>query len=121
MDRFALQSVLKMAVLIEDEWSGFAQRGRRRHAGVPKIVHSIAGSAYSVQGRTALATVLHLGSAADARGIYVGLTRHVHDARIVVESERLDAVLPCPSRRPKDAAAPISAVGLPVWRGRSIP
>jgi hypothetical protein len=41
--------------------------------------------------RTAPATVLHLGSAADARGIYVGLTRHVHDARIVVESERLDA------------------------------
>ena len=76
---------------IEDEWSRFSQRGRRRHAGVPKIVHSIAGSAYSVQGRTALATVLHLGSAADARGIYVGLTRHVHDARIVVESERLDA------------------------------
>jgi conjugative relaxase-like TrwC/TraI family protein len=76
---------------IEDEWSRFAQRGRRRHAGAPKIVHSIAGSAYSVQGRTALATVLHLGSSADARGIYVGLTRHVHDARIVVESERLDA------------------------------
>jgi conjugative relaxase-like TrwC/TraI family protein len=77
--------------MIEDEWSRFAQRGRRRHASVSKIVHSIAGSAYSVQGRTALATVLHLGSAADARGIYVGLTRHVHDARIVVESERLDA------------------------------
>ena len=77
--------------MIEDEWSRFAQRGPRRHAGVPKVVHSIAGSAYSVQGRTALATVLHLGSTADARGIYVGLTRHVHDARIVVESERLDA------------------------------
>lgn len=77
--------------VIEDEWFRFAQQGRRRHAGVPKVVHSIAGSAYSVQGRTALATVLYLGSAADARGIYVGLTRHVHDARIVVESERLDA------------------------------
>lgn len=77
--------------MIEDEWSRFSQQGRRRHAGVPKVVHSIAGSAYSVQGRTALATVLHLGSAADARGIYVGLTRHVHDARIVVECERLDA------------------------------
>ena len=87
--RFAIR--LEDGRMIEDEWSRFAQRGRRRHAGVPKIVHSIAGSAYSVQGRTALATVLHLGSSADARGIYVGLTRHVHDARIVVESERLDA------------------------------
>src|SRR5665213_340829 len=43
--------------LIEDAWSGFAQQRRRRHAGIPKIIHAVAGSAYSVQGRTALATV----------------------------------------------------------------
>jgi conjugative relaxase-like TrwC/TraI family protein len=76
---------------IEDQWSGFAQQRRRRHAGVPKIVHAIAGSAYSVQGRTAVATVHYIAGATDAREIYVGLTRHRRDARIVVESERLDA------------------------------
>jgi conjugative relaxase-like TrwC/TraI family protein len=78
--------------LIEDAWAGFAQPRRRRHAGVPKIVHALAGSAYSVQGRTAVATVHYIASATDAREIYVGLTRHRHDVRIVVESQRLDAV-----------------------------
>jgi conjugative relaxase-like TrwC/TraI family protein len=76
---------------IEDEWSSFAQQRRRRHAGVPKIVHANAGSAYSVQGGTAVATVHYIAGATDAREIYVGLTRHRHDACIVVESERLDA------------------------------
>jgi conjugative relaxase-like TrwC/TraI family protein len=77
--------------LIEDAWSGFSQKGRRRYAGIPKIVHAIAGSAYSVQGRTALATAHHIASSTDARETYVALTRHRHDVRIVVESERLDA------------------------------
>jgi conjugative relaxase-like TrwC/TraI family protein len=77
--------------VIEDAWSGFAQPWRRRHAGIPKIVHAIAGSAYSVQGRTSLAAVYHIASATDARETYVALTRHRHDVRIVVESERLDA------------------------------
>jgi conjugative relaxase-like TrwC/TraI family protein len=77
--------------VIEDAWSGFSQKGRRHHAGIPKVVHAIAGSAYSVQGRTALAAVHHIASAADARETYVALTRHRHDVRIVVESERLDA------------------------------
>ena len=77
--------------LIEDAWSGFAQKGRRRYAGIPKIVHAVAGSAYSVQGRTAVATVHHIASGTDARETYVALTRHRHDVRIVVESERLDA------------------------------
>jgi conjugative relaxase-like TrwC/TraI family protein len=76
--------------VIEDTWSGFSQKGRR-HSGVPKIVHAVAGSAYSVQGRTALATVHHIASSTDARETYVALTRHRHDVRIVVESERLDA------------------------------
>ena len=77
--------------LIEDAWSGFAHQGRRRHTGIPKIVHAVAGSAYSVQGRTALAAVYHIAGATDARETYVALTRHRHDVRIVVESERLDA------------------------------
>jgi hypothetical protein len=77
--------------LIEDAWSGFAQQRRRRHAGIPRIVHAVAGSAYSVQGRTAPATVHYIASVADARETYVALTRHRHDVRIVVESDRLDA------------------------------
>jgi len=78
--------------LIEDAWSGFAQKRRRRHAGIPKVVHAVAGSVYSVQGRTSLATVHHIASAADARETYVALTRHRHDVRIVVESERLFSI-----------------------------
>jgi ATP-dependent exoDNAse (exonuclease V) alpha subunit len=90
--------------LIEDVWSGFAQQRRRRHAGIPKIVHGIAGSAYSVQGRTAPATVHYIASAADARETYVALTRHRHDVRIVVESDRLDAA--CRARQEDPRMAP---------------
>ena len=95
---------------IEDEWSGFAQRGRHRHAGVPKIVHSIAGSAYSVQGRTAVATVHYIAGATDAREIYVGLTRHRLDARIVVESERRDAA--CRARQADPRMLPTKSASL---------
>jgi AAA domain/TrwC relaxase len=90
--------------LIEDVWSGFAQQRRRRHAGIPKIVHAVAGSAYSVQGRTAPATVHYIASAADARETYVALTRHRHDVRIVVESDRLDAA--CRARQEDPRMAP---------------
>lgn len=90
--------------VIEDEWFRFAQQGRRRHAGVPKVVHSIAGSAYSVQGRTAPATVHYIASAADARETYVALTRHRYDVRIVVESDRLDAA--CRARQEDPRMAP---------------
>jgi conjugative relaxase-like TrwC/TraI family protein len=78
--------------VVEDAWSGFAGQRRRRHAGVPKIVHSVAGSTYSVQGRTAPATVYHVPGATDARETYVALTRHRNDVRLVVEGERLDAI-----------------------------
>jgi conjugative relaxase-like TrwC/TraI family protein len=77
--------------LIHDAWAGFANERRHHHAGIPKIVHGIAGSAYAAQGRTASAAVHYVGSATDARETYVALTRHRHDVRIVVESERLDA------------------------------
>jgi hypothetical protein len=77
--------------LIEDAWSGFAQKRRHRLAGIPKVVHAVAGSVYSVQGRTSLATVHHIASASDARETYVSLTRHRHDVRIVVERERLES------------------------------
>jgi conjugative relaxase-like TrwC/TraI family protein len=87
--------------LIEDVWSGFAQQRRRRHAGIPKVVHAVAGSAYSVQGRTASATVHYIASAADARETYVALTRHRHDVRIVVERDRLDAACRARQEDPK--------------------
>jgi hypothetical protein len=78
--------------LVEDFWSGFARPGRGKEPPVPKVVHSDAGTAYSVQGRTSSATVLHISSATDAREIYVSLTRHRYDVRVVVESDRLDAL-----------------------------
>jgi ATP-dependent exoDNAse (exonuclease V) alpha subunit len=90
--------------LIEDAWSGFAQQRRRRHAGIPKIVHAVAGSAYSVQGRTAQATVHYIATAADARETYVALTRHRHDVKIVVERDRLDAA--CRARQEDPRMAP---------------
>ena len=90
--------------LIEDTWSGFAQKRRRRHAGIPKIVHAVAGSVYSVQGRTSLATVHHIASATDARETYVALTRHRHDVRIVVESERLDSACRARQEDPRMAS-----------------
>jgi conjugative relaxase-like TrwC/TraI family protein len=90
--------------LIEDAWSGFAQKRRRRHAGIPKIVHAVAGSVYSVQGRTSLATVHYIGSATDAREIYVANTRHRHDLRIVAEVDRLESA--CRARQEDARMAP---------------
>ena len=101
---FRLAIRLEDGRLIEDAWSGFAQKRRRRHTGVPKIVHAVAGSVYSVQGRTSLATVHHIAGATDARETYVSLTRHRHDVRIVVESERLDST--CRSRQEDPRMAP---------------
>jgi ATP-dependent exoDNAse (exonuclease V) alpha subunit len=101
---FRLAIRLEDGRLVEDAWSGFAQKRRRRHAGIPKIVHAIAGSVYSVQGRTSLATVHHISSAADAREIYVALTRHRHDVRITVESDRLESA--CRARQEDPRMAP---------------
>ncbi len=103
-DTFRLAIRLEDGRLIEDEWSNFAQTQRQRHAGIPKIVHSVAGSVYSVQGRTSLATVHHIAGATDAREIYVALTRHRHDARVVVESERLESA--CRARQEDPRIAP---------------
>ena len=101
---FRLAIRLEDGRLIEDAWSGFAQKRRRRHAGIPKIVHAVAGSVYSVQGRTSLATVHHIASATDARETYVSLTAHRHDVRIVVESERLESA--CRARQEDPRMAP---------------
>jgi hypothetical protein len=90
--------------LIEDAWSGFAQKRRRRHAGIPKVVHAVSGSVYSVQGRTSLATVHYIGSATDAREIYVANTRHRHDLKIVAEVDRLESA--CRARQEDPRMAP---------------
>jgi ATP-dependent exoDNAse (exonuclease V) alpha subunit len=55
-------------------------------------VHGYAGTVYAAQGRTVPASVMHLARATDSREVYVGLTRHIDDAWIVVESDRLDAL-----------------------------
>ena len=103
---FRLAIRLEDGRLIEDAWSGFAQKRRRRHAGIPKIVHAVAGSVYSVQGRTSLATVHHIAGATDARETYVSLTRHRHDVRIVVEQRKAGISLPCSARRIREWRRP---------------
>jgi len=64
--------------------------GRKRTP--PRIVHAYAGTAHSVQGRSAAASVVHIARATDAREVYVSLSRHRHDTRIIVERDRLDAL-----------------------------
>lgn len=88
-------------------WSTLAREPRfGRKPTAPRIVYGIARTAYAVQGRTASATVFYLASATDAREIYVGLSRHRHDARIVVERDRLDALC---RQRQADPRLPASA------------
>ncbi|KPF67278.1 conjugal transfer protein [Bosea sp. AAP35] len=87
-------------------WSSLAREPRfRRKPTAPRIVSGIAGTAYAVQGRTASATIFYLANATDAREIYVGLSRHRHDARIVVERDRLDALC---RQRQADSRLPAS-------------
>jgi conjugative relaxase-like TrwC/TraI family protein len=74
-------------------WTQLAREPRYgRKPTPPRIVHAIAGTAYAAQGRTALASVLYVAKSTDAREVYVALSRHRHDARIVVERDRLDAL-----------------------------
>ena len=77
--------------VVEQPWQAFARPGPTRVPRPPRMVHAYAGTAYSVQGRTTAASVHYIGVAPDAREIYVGLTRHRQDVRIVVERDRLDA------------------------------
>lgn len=63
---------------------------KQRSATLPRISHAWAGTAYSVQGKTAAASVYYGATASDARELYVGLTRHTQDAWLVVEHERLE-------------------------------
>lgn len=92
---------------LELPWQALAREPLfRRKPAPPKIVHAHAGTSYSVQGRTAAASVLYIARSTDAREVYVGLSRHRHDARIVVEQDRLDALC---RRRQADTRMPASA------------
>ena len=90
--------------VLEEPWQRLARAPlfRRKHL-QPKIVHAYAGTAYAAQGRTCSAAVLYLGAGTDAREVYVGLTRHRHEARVVVERGRLDALC---RQRQADARVP---------------
>ncbi|WP_054143382.1 MobF family relaxase [Bosea sp. AAP35] len=87
--RLSLQDGRKLML----PWNELAREPRfGRKPTLPRIVHAIAGTAYAAQGRTCSASVLYVAKATDAREVYVGMSRHCHDARIVVERERLDAL-----------------------------
>ena len=82
--------------VIEDAFSGFVRApipGAGRRETLPRITHAYAGTAYSVQGRTAAACVYYGATASDARELYVGLTRHRQVAWLVVERDRLEAAV----------------------------
>lgn len=72
-------------------WSKLVNESRRKPIAAPRVTHSVAGTVYAAQGRTVAAAVLHVQSVTDAREVYVGLTRHLKDATVVVESTRLEA------------------------------
>ncbi|NEU14936.1 relaxase domain-containing protein, partial [Methylobacterium sp. BTF04] len=95
------QGILKLRVrlddgrVVEDAYGTMVREqvpGRRRQksATLPRISHAWAGTAYSVQGKTAAASVYYGATASDARELYVGLTRHTQDVWLVVERERLE-------------------------------
>lgn len=88
-----LRLALEDGRVIEAPWSDLTRKPRFGHGlPQPRIVHAYAGTVYSVQGRTCDATVMYVGSGTDAREVYVGLTRHRHEARMVVERDRIDAL-----------------------------
>ncbi|WP_375454351.1 MobF family relaxase [uncultured Methylobacterium sp.] len=81
---------------IEDAYAALVRDsvpGRPPAPTLPRISLAIAGTAYSVQGRTALACVYYGATVSDARELYVGLTRHRHDAWLVVERDRIEAAV----------------------------
>ncbi|PZP66059.1 ATP-dependent DNA helicase [Methylorubrum populi] len=80
---------------VEDTYAGFvpAQPRRGKARPQPRLGHAYAGTAYAVQGRTCEATIYCGFTAADARELYVGLTRHRQEAWLVIERERLAAAV----------------------------
>ena len=79
--------------VIEEQWTSLVREQRGRLTVPPRISLAYAGTAYSVQGRTSAAAVLYIAKPTDAREVYVGLTRHKTDARVIVEQDRLAAIV----------------------------
>jgi conjugative relaxase-like TrwC/TraI family protein len=79
--------------LIEEQWKLLIRKQRRRKPPPPRITSAYAGTAYSVQSRTSAAAVFYVAKPTDARELYVGLTRHKFDARVVAERDRLEAAV----------------------------
>lgn len=78
--------------VLDVSWQDLARRSQfAGKAEPPKIVHAYAGTVHATQGRTGAAAILYVAASLDAREVYVGLTRHRFDARVVVERDRLDA------------------------------
>jgi hypothetical protein len=94
--------------VLDEVWERLARAPRFGPRRPPRITPALAGTAHSAQGRTSTAAVLYVGSAADARETYVGLTRHQQEARVVVERDRLDAL--CRQRQADARLAPTEAV-----------
>ena len=87
-----LQLQLEDGRVLDEPWQRLSREPRfGRKPTQPKIVHAYAGTAYAAQGRTSAAALLYVAHGTDAREVYVGLTRHRHDARVVIERDRLDA------------------------------
>lgn len=88
---------------IAEPWTQLARETRfNRRPSPPRVSHALAGTGYAAQGRTAAATTLAVFSSTDAREVYVGLTRHRHAVRVVVECERLDALCRQRQADPRD-------------------
>ncbi len=99
-----LRLALEDGRALEVAWSDLAQQPRfGRKRAQPRVVHAHAGTAHAAQGRTSSAAVMYVGVGTDARELYVGLTRHRHDVRLVVERDRLDALC---RQRQEDARMP---------------
>jgi conjugative relaxase-like TrwC/TraI family protein len=94
--------------VLEEVWERLARAPRFGPRRLPRITPALAGTAHAAQGRTSAAAVLYVGSSAEARETYVGLTRHRHEARVVVERDRLDAL--CRQRQADARLAPTASV-----------
>lgn len=90
--RVRLRLELEDGRVLDEAWEQLARAPRFGPRRPPRIVPALAGTAYAAQGRTSAAAVLYAGGAPDAREVYVGLTRHRREARVVVEAERLEAL-----------------------------
>ena len=103
-----LRMELEDGRVLEEAWERLARVPRFGPRRPPQITPALAGTAHAAQGRTSAAAVLYVGSSAEARETYVGLTRHRQEAQVVVEQDRLDAL--CRQRQADARLAPTEAM-----------